>query len=152
MDIANRHILFVDDFKDTREMYAHFLSMKGFQVTQAGDGQEAVEKAAELLPDLIVMDLSLPRVNGWEASRRLKASDKTKHIPVLILTAYDLSTEFADIIPEGCAGVLMKPCLPNDMLAVIGRVLDGHPPDRRASPALDSAVPSRRSSPIRRVS
>jgi two-component system, cell cycle response regulator DivK len=114
------HVFIVDDFKDNRDMYAYFLSESGFQVTQASDGEEALERAAELQPDLIVMDLSLPGMDGWEAARLLRDGERTKHIPVLILTAYDL----AGAVPEGCEGLLTKPCLPDRMISEITRVLD----------------------------
>jgi two-component system, cell cycle response regulator DivK len=114
-----RHILIVDDFKDNREMCAYFLGMKGFRVTQASDGEEALEKAEELLPDLVIMDLSLPGISGWEATRRLRAGKSTGHIPVLILTAHELGS----VAPEGCVGVLTKPCMPDEMVMEINRAL-----------------------------
>jgi len=115
------HILLVDDFKDNRDLYEYFLSRKGSRVTLASDGQEALDKAFELQPDLVVMDLSLPVLNGWEATRRLKADERTRHIPVVILSGHDLSSATADL---DCAGFLLKPCLPDTMIAKIGRVLD----------------------------
>jgi two-component system, cell cycle response regulator DivK len=120
MESRKRHIFVVDDFADNRELYVLFLSASGFDVTQASDGEEALEKAVKLQPDLIVMDLSLPGMDGWEATRQLRAGKATSHIPVLILTAYDL----VGALPEGCAGFLTKPCLPDRMIAEINRVLD----------------------------
>jgi len=122
MENHGRHIFIVDDFKDNREMYAYFLSEQGFRVTEASDGEEAVAKASQLQPDLIVMDLSLPGIDGLEATRRLKAGEKTRHIPVVILTAYDIATA----APEGCEGFLTKPCLPDQMISEINRVLAHH--------------------------
>ncbi len=118
-----RHILLVDDFKDNRELYEYFLSLKGFRVTSASDGEEALNKAFELQPDLVVMDLSLPGISGWEATRRLKADERTKHVPVVILSAYDFSGATAEL---GCEGFLVKPCLPDAMIAEIVRVLERH--------------------------
>ena len=118
--MPGKHILFADDFKDNRDLYEFFLSEKGFRVTLANDGQEALEKTIELLPDVVVMDYSLPLINGWEATRRLKADERTKHIPVLMLSGHDLSL----LAPEiGCEGFLVKPCLPNTLIAEIDRVL-----------------------------
>jgi len=118
--MENKHILLVDDFKDNLELYKYFLSRRGFRVTLAGDGQEALDKAFELTPDLVVIDLSLPVVTGWEAIRRLKADNRTKQIPVLVLSAYDFSSTSAEI---GCEGFLVKPCLPDTMIAEIDRAL-----------------------------
>lgn len=120
MENHRRHIFIVDDFKDNREMYAYFLSEQGFRVTEAGDGEEALAKAVQLQPDLIVMDLSLPGIDGLEAARQLKAGEKTCHIPVVILTAYDV----AGLSPTGCEGFLTKPCLPDEMISEINRVLE----------------------------
>src|SRR5208282_1623519 len=108
-------ILIVDDFKDDREMYAHYLSRSGFQVSLASDGQEALDKAYQLLPDLILMDLSLPQIGGWEAIRQLRASEKTKHIPIVVLTA----RAFVSAVAVGSDGCLIKPCQPGDLLVEV---------------------------------
>ena len=78
-------VLIVDDFQDNREMFAEFLSISGFRVAEATNGREAVDMAFDLLPDVILMDLSLPELDGWSATRLLKADDRTKSIPVLAL-------------------------------------------------------------------
>ena len=122
MEDRKRHVLIVDDYKDNREMYDYFLSGSGFQVTQASDGYEALQKATELQPDLIVMDLSLPGMDGWETTRQLRAGEKTRKIPVVILTAYDL----VGAAPEEFQGFLTKPCLPERMISEITRVLDSN--------------------------
>jgi two-component system, cell cycle response regulator DivK len=120
MDDRKRHVLIVDDFKDNREMYEYFLTENGFRVTQASDGREAIEKASSLQPDVIVMDLSLPGMDGWETARQIKACEATRHIPVVILTAYDLP----GAVPDGFEGFLTKPCLPERMISEITQVLD----------------------------
>jgi two-component system, cell cycle response regulator DivK len=125
------HILVVDDFKDNRDLYEYFLSQQGFRVSLACDGQDALDKAFELQPDLVVMDLSLPVMSGWEAIRRLKASEATKHIPVVVLSGHDLSGTASDF---GWEGFLVKPCWPDGMIAEILRVLDS----RRNQPAARS--------------
>ena len=119
MPSLNRQILVVDDFKDDREMYAYFLSLKGYQVSVACDGEEALSKASQLRPDLIIMDLWLPGIGGWEAIRRLKGDKKTSHIPIVVLTA----RAFVSAKAVGSDGCLIKPCHPDDMLAEINRVL-----------------------------
>jgi two-component system, cell cycle response regulator DivK len=113
-------ILIVDDFKDDREMYSHYLSRCGFRISLASDGKEAVDKAIELLPDLVLMDLGLPEMGGWEAIRQLKAHDKTKHIPVVVLTA----RSFVSATAVGSDGCLIKPCPPADLLVEVVRVLE----------------------------
>src|SRR6266700_1392058 len=80
-------VLLVDDFQDNREMYAMYLEHAGMQVAEAGNGHEALDQAFRLLPDLIVMDLSLPGIDGWEATRRLKADERTKKMkPAVVET------------------------------------------------------------------
>ena len=75
-------VLVVDDYQDAREMYAEYLKASGFRVAEARTGIEAVAKAREVNPDCILMDLSLPGIDGWEATRQLKADPSTRHIPV----------------------------------------------------------------------
>jgi len=118
---AKRSILIVDDCHDDREMYSLFLAQNGFQVAGASDGAEAVQKAFKLLPDLIVMDLWLPTMGGWEATRCLKADDRTKNIPVVVLTA----RSFVRAESLECDSCLIKPCPPDVLQAEILRVLRG---------------------------
>jgi two-component system, cell cycle response regulator DivK len=114
-------ILVVDDFEPNRELYAYVLSDEGFRVALASDGQEALDQTFNLLPDLIVMDLSLPLISGPDVARQLKADERTGHIPIIIITAYDLPNAAVEL---GCEAVLTKPCLPADMLAAINRALE----------------------------
>jgi CheY-like chemotaxis protein len=118
-------ILLVDDFQDNREMYAMYLDHSGIRVAEAGNGHEALEQAFALLPDLIVMDLSLPGLDGWEATRRLKADPRTRHIPVLALTSHALEGFSEGARAAGCDGFVTKPCLPDRLLAEIRTMLDG---------------------------
>ncbi len=120
MRIQNKHILIVDDFKDDREMYSHYLKRVGFEVSLASDGQEALEKAFQTTPDLILMDLWLPQIAGWEAIRQLRADEKTHKIPIVVLTA----RAFVSAVAVGCEGCLIKPCRPEDLLVEVMRVLD----------------------------
>jgi two-component system, cell cycle response regulator DivK len=112
-------ILVVDDYKDDRDMYSYFLSLKGFQVTVARDGEEALTKARDLQPDLIVMDLSMPGIGGWETIRRLKGGATTKDIPIVVVTG----RTFASAEAVGSDACLIKPCPPDEILAEIHRVL-----------------------------
>ena len=115
-------VLVADDYADDREMYAHFLNKKGFRVALASNGLEALRKIGHLLPDVVIMDLSLPIMGGWEVTAKLKSDDKTKHIPVVILTAHALEGA-STVIESGCEGFLIKPCLPDDLVKEIVRVL-----------------------------
>jgi len=116
-------VLLVDDFQDNREMYAMYLEHVGFRVAEAANGFEALEQATRLLPDLIVMDLSLPGLDGWEATRRLKADERTRHIPVLALTSHALEGFSEGARAAGCDGFVTKPCLPEELVAEIRRLL-----------------------------
>jgi CheY-like chemotaxis protein len=118
-------VLIVDDFEDNREMYAQYLLFCGLRVEEAGNGAEALDKAFASLPDLVVMDLSLPGVDGWEATRRLKANPRTKHIPVIALTGHALAGHSKGAFEAGCDRFLTKPCLPERLLEEIQRLLDG---------------------------
>jgi len=116
-------VLVVDDYADSREMYAVHLSCVGFDVIEAGNGVEALERAADSAPDIIVMDLSLPIMDGWEATRRLRADARTTSIPVIVLTGHaitksDAATDF------GCDAFVIKPCLPEALEREIRRVLE----------------------------
>jgi two-component system cell cycle response regulator DivK len=116
-------ILVVDDYQDAREMYAEYLQFSGFRVAEARNGNEAVSQAFELKPDLILMDLSLPGMDGWEATRVLKADDRTKHIPVVALTGHALAGASEGAKKAGCDSFVTKPCLPDDLVVEVRRML-----------------------------
>jgi two-component system cell cycle response regulator DivK len=116
-------ILVVDDFADNRDMYARFLEFSGFRAETAATGEEALEKAFALRPDLVVMDLSLPGLDGWEATRRLKRDERTKHTPVVAVTGHAFTGSEKSATDAGCDGYISKPCLPADLLLEIRRVL-----------------------------
>jgi len=118
-----RRILVVDDFEDNREMYAAHLRFSGFAVDEAVSGAEAIEKAFVASPDLIVMDLSLPGMDGWEATRKLKNDPRTKHIPVVVVSGHALEASVRSAQAAGCDAFLKKPCLPQMLLAEIQRLL-----------------------------
>jgi len=120
-------VLVVEDYQDAREMYAAYLQFSGFDVAEAGNGVEAVEKTAALLPDIVLMDLALPRMDGWEATRRLKADPRTRHIPVVALTGHALAGHAEGARDAGCDSFVTKPCLPDALVAEIRRLLDRPP-------------------------
>jgi CheY-like chemotaxis protein len=103
-------VLVVDDDRDARAMYGMYLRHAGCKVRTARDGIVAIAKAKERPPDVIVMDLAMPRLDGWIASRWLKSSPATAHIPIIALSAAPMAREEARAV--GCDGFLAKPCQP----------------------------------------
>ena len=116
-------VLVVDDFQDNREMYAEFLAFSGFRVIQAANGKEALDQAFANRPDIIIMDLSLPVMDGWEATRRLKADQRTNAIPVVALTGHAMQGHSKGAIEAGCDSFVAKPCLPDQLVAEIRKML-----------------------------
>ena len=102
-------ILCVEDNDDNQYMLHRRLSRAGFDVKVSANGAEAVEWAKTLLPDLIVMDLNLPGLNGWEATGRLKSQPETKHIPIVVLSAHHEESSRAKALAAGCDEYLTKP-------------------------------------------
>jgi len=120
---ADPLVLVVDDYQDAREMYAEYLKASGFRVAEARTGIEAVAKAHELQPDCILMDLSLPGIDGWEATRQLKADKSTTHIPIVAITGH--TSEFAsrDAQAAGCSSFVLKPALPDAVVAEVRKAM-----------------------------
>lgn len=116
-------ILIVEDNADQREMYADYLASEGFRVATASDGRGAIEQAADLRPDLVVMDLSLPQLDGWEATRRLKRHPRTKHVPIIACTGHVRAQAVERALDAGCDAYVTKPCLPEDLAREIWRLL-----------------------------
>ena len=104
-----KRILLVEDNEMNREMLSRRLSRRGFEVITATNGQASIEMAASQQPDLILMDLSLPVVDGWDATRRLKANPATRRIPVLALTAHAMDGEREKSLAAGCDEFDTKP-------------------------------------------
>lgn len=120
---ARPRVLLVDDYPDAREMYSEYLHYSGFDVIEAGNGVEALARAADSAPDIILMDLSLPVMDGWEATRRLKANKMTAGIPVVALTGHALAGILEGAMNAGCDAFVTKPCLPEDLVKEIQKVL-----------------------------
>jgi two-component system, cell cycle response regulator DivK len=116
-------VLIVDDVDDNRRIYAMFLKHRGFEVASAVDGREALRKARTLMPAVIVMDLAIPGIDGWETTRRLKRDARTRAIPVIALTGYVLAGARDQARQAGCDGFLTKPCLPERLVREIRRIL-----------------------------
>lgn len=104
-------------------MYAAYLTFSGFRVAEATNGLEAIDKTVDLMPDIILMDLALPKMDGWEATRRLKLDERTKHIPIVALTGHALTGHAETARQAGCDSFVTKPCLPDALVAEIQRML-----------------------------
>jgi CheY-like chemotaxis protein len=117
-------VLLVDDYPDAREMYSEYLQFSGFDVVEAANGIEALDRAVDAEPDIILMDLSLPVMDGWEATRRLKADKRTAGIPVVALTGHALAGISEGAKRAGCDAFITKPCLPEDLVKEIQKVLN----------------------------
>jgi two-component system cell cycle response regulator DivK len=115
-------ILVVDDYEDSRQMYAELLRDAGYNVIEACDGAEALAKAREMAPDLVIMDLSLPVLDGWEATRQLKGDDRTRSIPILALTGHASEGLSERASEEGWDAFLAKPCSPDSLLETVHAV------------------------------
>lgn len=122
---SRQRVLVVDDFTDAREMYREYLASVGYEVIEASNGVEAVERAIEASPDVILMDLRLPIMDGLEATRRLKADRRTTAIPVVAMSGFDLSVVPGDASTAGAVAFVAKPCFPHEVVQAIQRALSG---------------------------
>jgi CheY-like chemotaxis protein len=116
-------VLLVEDQFELRQMYVQQLALSGFDVIEAENGVDAVTNTAMHRPDVVLMDLSLPVLDGWEATRRLKNDARTAHIPVVALTAHDESDELQRATNAGCDWFVPKPSPPEPHMTEIRRVL-----------------------------
>jgi CheY-like chemotaxis protein len=117
-------VLIVDDNEDNREVYGIFLTLNGYRVETAVDGLDGLLKAASLGPAAVLMDLAMPRLDGWEAIRLLKASFTTNGIPIICLTGYSGATDRQRAIDAGCDVFLTRPLVPDQLLKALARVLE----------------------------
>ncbi len=113
-------ILFVEDQDDVYEFYSELLAIAGHSVAGAGDGREALSLVGDLRPDLVLLDLGLPLVDGFEVARALKANPATEHIPIVALTGYVMDSVAQRALEAGCDTVLFKPCPSAQFLEEIG--------------------------------
>lgn len=122
-------ILVVDDMADARDICAEYLVFHEFRVETAADGSEAIQKALSLHPDLILMDLSMPTMDGWQATRWLKGNAQVAAIPVVAFTAHAMASSQESARAAGCCAVVTKPVLPNELLRVIRQCLEQTDPE-----------------------
>ena len=118
-------VLLAEDFEDARELYRDYLEFSGFAVETATNGRDAIDRAIALQPDVILMDASMPVLDGWQATRELKSNPATQHIPVLALTAHAFDDARQQAEAVGCEGFITKPCLPDDLVSKVRETLEG---------------------------
>jgi CheY-like chemotaxis protein len=116
-------VLLVDDDPDQVEMYTLALEASGFRVVAAYTGEAAFARAVDASPDVIVLDVRLPDMTGWTVCEMLKTDARTKHIPVVVLTAAASPTLSQRAIDAGCAAQLLKPCYPDELTRALRAVL-----------------------------
>ena len=119
----NKRILMVEDTEDNRQIMRDLMSMTDYELIEAVDGADGVAMAALHKPDLILMDIQLPVMDGYEAARRIKADPALKHIPIIAVTSYALSGDEAKTLAAGCDGYVAKPFSPRLLLAKIREFL-----------------------------
>jgi CheY-like chemotaxis protein len=124
-DTQLKRVLLVEDNEDNRTVYRTILEHFGYEVIEARNGQDGIQMAREDSPDLILMDISIPVIDGWEATKMLKADEATSHIPIIALTAHALATDRAKAEEVGCDGYLAKPCEPRRVVAEVERFIGG---------------------------
>jgi CheY-like chemotaxis protein len=118
--VAHQTVLLVDDAEDVRRMYQDFLEDSGMRVVTAADGASALEAIGYESPDMIVLDLSMPKMNGWEVIKHLRQEPWTRRVPILVLSGLD---ERDSALEAGATSYLAKPTLPSQLLAEVNRLL-----------------------------
>jgi two-component system cell cycle response regulator DivK len=109
MTVEQKKILVVDDNRDNRELVIKVLKHNGYETVEAADGEDAILKTAREKPDLILMDISLPRMDGYEVTRRLKSTEEFRDIPIIALTAHAMKGDMEKALSAGCQGYIPKP-------------------------------------------
>jgi two-component system cell cycle response regulator DivK len=116
-------VLLVEDNEDNLVVYRTILEHVGYSVVEARDGEEGVSRARSDRPDIILMDISIPKMDGWEATERLKADDDTSAIPIIALTAHALEEDRAKAMRAGCDGYLAKPVEPRRVVQEVEKFI-----------------------------
>jgi two-component system cell cycle response regulator DivK len=115
----SKRILVVEDQEDNRRILRDLLASVGYEMIEAVTGEEGIALAEAQRPDLILMDIQLPGVDGYEATRRIKANDALRHIPIIAVTSYALSGDDTKALEAGCDAYIAKPYSPRELLAKI---------------------------------
>lgn len=124
---AGKHILIVDDYQDALDIWGLYLRSLGYHVSTASDGAAALEQAERLLPDLVVLDLELPRLSGTDVARQLRANPDTRCIPLIAATGYSHSRQLDAARDAGFDRIVVKPCEPDVLVDEIERLLLSSP-------------------------
>lgn len=123
MSESSKTVLLVEDNEDNRTVYRTILEHFGYEVIEARNGEDGIRMAREDHPDLILMDISIPLIDGWEATKILKGDAATAGIPIIALTAHALATDRAKAQEVGCDGYLAKPCEPRRVVAEVEKFI-----------------------------
>jgi two-component system cell cycle response regulator DivK len=120
-----KRILAIEDHAENRRILGYLLASAGFEMMEAVTGEEGVAAAEKEQPDLIIMDIQLPGLDGYEATRRIKANPALRHIPIIVVTSYALSGDDVKAFEAGCDAYVTKPFVPRELLAKIRAYLAG---------------------------
>lgn len=123
-----KHILIVDDYPDALDIWAFYLRTMGYQVSTASDGVSALNQAEQLLPDLVVLDLELPGLSGFDVATRLRSNPDTRDIPLIAATGYSHLSQLDRARDAGFDQIVVKPLDPDALIKEIERLLESHPP------------------------
>ena len=121
--MSDRRVLYVEDNEYNRKIVRQLLSRTSYRLLEAMDGEEGVAMAQREVPDLILMDVQLPKLSGLDATRRLRADPRTAHIPLVVVTSFALSGDGQRALDAGASAYLAKPYSPRDLLALIRKLL-----------------------------
>ena len=119
----SKRVLMIEDHENNRRIMRDLLTSKGYDVIEAVDGLDGVSAAKTFCPDLIIMDIQLPGIDGYEATRRIKADLETKKIPIIVVTSYALSGDDVKSFDAGCDAYMAKPFSPRELLSKIREYL-----------------------------
>ncbi|HEY9515124.1 MAG TPA: response regulator [Gemmatimonadaceae bacterium] len=123
MSISSKTVLLVEDNEDNRIVYSTILQHFGYRVMEALNGEEGIAKARAEKPDLILMDISIPVIDGWEATQVLKRDPETRAIPIIALTAHALVSDREKAMEVGCDSYLAKPCEPKTVVSEVAKFI-----------------------------
>ena len=119
----SKRVLVVEDTEDNRQIIRDLLTSVGYELIEATNGEEGVAMAKAHRPDLILMDIQLPVLDGYEATRRIKANPQLRHIPIIVVTSYALSGDDVKAFEAGCDAYVTKPFVPRELLAKVREYL-----------------------------